>query len=262
MRVERHGDVERIVFTWWRSRLLGYDVSVYRTGGVLIDTGFPGAADQMHATLSARRPDAIILTHQHEDHAGNLATVIGAGIPMVMSEATRIAVTSLPPIGAYRRFAWGSPVPTPALAAASPESVGSLMLVHTPGHSSDHHAVWDVNSGTLFAGDLFLGTRVKVARPGEDPRQLVTSLRAAAALSPERMFDAHRGLVRNPVEALRSKADWLEATITRIDYLAAQGWSVSTIRRSVLGRESAAAVASAGDLSKQNFVRAVLGGAV
>ena len=262
MRVERHGDVERIVFSWWRSRLLGYDVSVYRTGGVLIDTGFPGAAGQLSAVLSKRRPDAIILTHQHEDHAGNLSTVVAAGIPLVMSDATRAAVTSLARIGAYRRFAWGSPGRTDELPATSAENVGPLALLHTPGHSSDHHAVWDATTGTLFAGDLFLGTRVKVARPGEDPRRLVTSLRAAAALSPERMFDAHRGLVRNPVEALRGKADWLEATITRIDYLAAQGWSVSRIRRSVLGRESAAAIASAGDLSKKNFVRAVLSGSV
>ena len=258
MRVERHGDVERNVFAWWRSRVLGYDVSVYRIGDVVIDTGFPGAADQMRFVVAARRPVAIALTHQHEDHAGNLAVASAAGVPVVMNDMTRIALAALPPIGAYRRFAWGTPVPMPLRAPADPTLIEPLEMIHTPGHSSDHHIVWDPRTGTMFAGDLFLGVRVKVARPGEDPRRLVASLRAAAKMAPDRMFDAHRGLVPRPVEALRAKADWLEAAITRIDYLAGQGWPMGAIRRAVLGRESAAAIASAGDLSKKNFIRAVL----
>ena len=37
---------------------------------------------------------------------------------------------------------------------------------------------WDAERETVFGGDLFLGVRVRVAHPGEDPRQLARSVRA------------------------------------------------------------------------------------
>src|ERR687883_200145 len=113
----------------------------------------------------------------------------------------------------------------------------ALTLVHTPGHSQDHHVVWDAERETVFAGDLFLGVKVRVARPGEDPRQLARSLRAVAALNPKRMFDAHRGPVPKPADALRAKADWLEATIAAVEARIASGWGDRQIVREVLGRE-------------------------
>ena len=109
----------------------------------------------------------------------------------------------------------------------------------------------------LFAGDLFLGVKVRVARPGEHPRVLAKSLRAIAALSPLVMFDSHRGQVPEPVASLNAKADWLDETIARIDQLAAQGINDHSIRRAVLGAEDSTFYFSAGDLSRINFVRAV-----
>jgi glyoxylase-like metal-dependent hydrolase (beta-lactamase superfamily II) len=132
-----------------------------------------------------------------------------------------------------------------------------LELIPTPGHASDHHVVWDAERETLFAGDLFLGVKVRAAHPGEDPRQLARSVRTAAALRPKRMFDSHRGLVPEPVATLLAKADWLDDTIARIERLITQGWSDRAITRMILGREDAAHYMSRGALSKVNFVRAV-----
>jgi hypothetical protein len=120
-------------------------------------------------------------------------------------------------------------------------------------------AVWDAERETLFAGDLFLGVKVRVAHPGEDLRLLARSVRAAAALHPTRMFDAHRGLVPNPVDALLAKANWLDETIGTIERYHTCGWSDRAIARRVLGREDAAYYVSHGAMSKRNFVRAVTG---
>jgi glyoxylase-like metal-dependent hydrolase (beta-lactamase superfamily II) len=137
------------------------------------------------------------------------------------------------------------------------ETYDVVTRVHTPRHSEDHHVEWDAERETVFAGDLFLGVKVRVAHPGEDPRQLVRSLRAVAALNPKRMFDAHRGPVPNPVDALLAKVDWLEAAIAAVEARIARGWRDRLIARDVLGREELAHYVSLGKMSRINFVRAV-----
>jgi glyoxylase-like metal-dependent hydrolase (beta-lactamase superfamily II) len=135
-----------------------------------------------------------------------------------------------------------------------------LEVVPTPGHSADHHVVWDPTTRTVFGGDLFLGVKVRVAHREEDPRALARSLRAIAALRPARLFDAHRGLVASPVEALLAKAAWIDATVDAIDRLAADGVPRRVIARRVLGREPLVAWVSAGHYSHRAFVDAVLVG--
>lgn len=251
---ESHG-VTRIHMWSRRSRLVGYSVNAYLMDGVLIDTGFPAVRLDLARVLDAVHARGAILTHHHEDHAGNLALLVARGIPVAMAPETLAMVRSGERVGLYRRFAWGT-----MRAQARPFEAfhtGPLELLHSPGHSPDHHIVWDAERGILFAGDLFLGVKVRVARPGENPRQLAVSLRRAADLRPRLMFDGHRGLVPDGATALLAKARWLDETIGRIDAHIAAGWSDRAITRAVLGREDLVHHASSGDLSKINFVKAV-----
>jgi glyoxylase-like metal-dependent hydrolase (beta-lactamase superfamily II) len=134
-------------------------------------------------------------------------------------------------------------------------------MVPAPGHSSDHHVVWDAERRILFGGDLFLGVKVRVAHPEEDPRLLVQTLRRIAALEPARLFDAHRGSIATPAVALRLKADWIEGIITAVDDRIARGWSDRAIRRELLGREPFSSYVSRGEYGKQNFITAIRHGA-
>jgi glyoxylase-like metal-dependent hydrolase (beta-lactamase superfamily II) len=131
-----------------------------------------------------------------------------------------------------------------------------LRTIHAPGHTADHYVVWDEDRSTLFSGDLFLGVKVRATFPDEDPRQLASTIRRVAAMRPERMFDAHRGLVRDPTNALVAKADWLDETIASIDKRIDAGWSDRAIRNDVLGPESAIGTVSGGEYSKLTMVRA------
>ena len=90
-----------------------------------------------------------------------------------------------------------------------------------------------------------------------DPRALLASLRQAAALHPREMWDAHRGRVDDPVRALAAKADWLEALIARVEDRIRAGEPDDTIATAELGRAGAVEVASFGDLSRVNLVRAI-----
>lgn len=255
LQFETHGPVTRVEMSTPRTRLVGISVSMYLMDGVLIDTGFPDVRRDVGAWLDQVTPRGAIVTHLHEDHAGNVNSIAKRGIPVTIAGETLAALRDVEPIGFYRHFTWSAMRPLRyEIAAFDP---APFEFVHLPGHSSDHHVVWHPANRIMFGGDLYLGVKVRVSHPDEQVRVLVDSLRTAAALEPEFFFDGHRGLVADPVAKLNAKADWLEQTIGEIDRLSDAGWNDAAIRRAVLGREEATGYFSFGDYSRANFVRTV-----
>ena len=248
--------VKELAFSGWRGRAVGYEVSAYVIDGVLIDTGFPGVADELSAAVAALSPRGVIVTHWHEDHAGNAARLAELGIPVHMHPLCEAALRERPAIGRYRQFVWGrNPRLRVPLVDFDP---APLQVVPTPGHTDDHLVVWHAERRIVASGDLFLGVKVRIAHPHESPRALLASLRAVVALDPHVLLDAHRGVVRNPMVALAAKIDWMEATIGQITTLANAGCGKREIRDRVLGREALVGWVSRGEYSKLAFVRAVL----
>jgi glyoxylase-like metal-dependent hydrolase (beta-lactamase superfamily II) len=234
---------------------VGYDVSSYVIRGVMIDTGFHHARRALADAVDVLAVRGAIITHWHEDHAGNAALLASRGLPIVARADTEAILRDRPHIQLYRRVVWGRP---PALASQLLGFAPSgLRCVHTPGHSTDHQVVWDSETGTLFSGDLWLGVRARILHTTEDPYQIVDSLRVALALAPDRMFDAHRGFVERPVQAIQAKIDWLGETLQTIERRVAAGASDRAIVRDVLGGEEAAAIVSFGNYSRRNLVTAV-----
>ncbi|MDP1889419.1 MAG: MBL fold metallo-hydrolase [Gemmatimonadaceae bacterium] len=228
-------------------------MSAFLVRGVLVDTGFPDAAGALARYVATARPDGCLVTHFHEDHSGGVAAVARAGVPVWMDARTADRVRRPKRIGFYRRYTWGSPSPVGAFTPFTPPA--SLECIATPGHSDDHHAVWERETGTLFGGDLFIGVKVRGSHASEQPRTLVRSLRQAITLRPQRLFDAHRGLVANPVALLTAKADWLEQTIASIDALIAEGLRDTVIARRVLGNDWFNRAFTVGDYTMRNLVR-------
>jgi glyoxylase-like metal-dependent hydrolase (beta-lactamase superfamily II) len=255
IRVERHGDVTRYEMSSATGRLIGYTASAYVVRGILIDCGFSSAHRHVAELVKHERPSALFVTHYHEDHAGNVEMLAQLGIPITASAETLARLRDPEPIRLYRRVTWGT---TPRLQSrTTPADDAGLQLIPAPGHSTDHHVVWDPRDGTLFGGDLYLGVKVRVAHPGEDPRVLAQTLREVAALGPTRLFDAHRGFVEKPAPLLIAKADWTEETIAAIEHRILAGASNAVIVRELFGGESMPGYLSGGDYSRTNFVKAV-----
>lgn len=254
--VRRHDGVTEWRFSTLMSRLTGYTASAFLTDdGILVDTGIPACAREFSALLDAHPVRAVVITHHHEDHAGNVELVAARGIPIWMPAATVPLVTTVERIRAYRRYTW-TPM-RPLTTRVQPLTLAPLVAIATPGHCADHHAVFDPGTRTLFSGDLFLGVAVRIAHHDEDPWALIDSLERAAALEPQRMFDAHRGLVENAASALRAKAKWHRALITTLSERIEAGDTDEQLLRDVLGGESVTGFASGGEYSRRNLVRIV-----
>jgi glyoxylase-like metal-dependent hydrolase (beta-lactamase superfamily II) len=252
--VSRFDDVQRIRMWTRRSMAVGYDVSAYLIRGVLVDTGFRHVATELESALAALKPRGVIVTHWHEDHAGNAPT-LAERFPMWMADSTEAKLRERQQVKFYRHFTWGRP--KAMRVALRGFDAAPLQVIATPGHSSDHHVVFDPESRSLFSGDLWLGVRVRIVGATENPYQIIESLTRAIALEPVRMFDAHRGPVENPVEALRAKCHWLTETVGAIERRLSAGESESQILREVLGGEERTAFFSQGEYSRRNLVRSV-----
>ena len=240
----------------WRGRLVGYTVSAYIVGDVMVDTGFPGVRGELMRAIESIGPRGSIVTHWHEDHAGNVPELAARGFPMAMHAECEAILRQHPRIRAYRRFVWSRPekLTSPVV----PFDPAPLRIIATPGHCDDHIAVWDAERRILIGGDLFLGVKVRMAHAHESLSALIRSLRTVAALEPRVLLDAHRGPLVNPTGLLLAKVQWLEETIGQIKALHDEGAGEREITHRILGAELFVGLVSFGEYSKRSFVRAAI----
>ena len=252
--VSRFDDVTRLRLWTRRSAAVGYDVSAYLVDRVLIDTGFPHVRGDIVRAVAELRPAGAIVTHWHEDHAGNAPT-LARTLPLWLPSYTEEKLRERQQVKLYRHFTWGRP---PALdTGVRSFDTGDLQCIAAPGHSPDHHVVFDPRTRTLFSADLWLGVRARIMGETEDPYQIISSLERVIALEPTRMFDAHRGAVASPVLALRAKKGWLQDMVGEIERRLSAGQSDSQILKEALGGEESTAIVSQGEYSRRNLIRAV-----
>ncbi|TXM99038.1 MBL fold metallo-hydrolase [Methylobacterium sp. WL64] len=145
----------------------------------LVDTGFPGQAQQLRRALSEldlrSRPEHILLTHAHFDHAGSARTLARAwGVPVYVHPLD-IAYTrgrdypKLDPTvgGALAMVTRLHRGPSAAQVgeAATPLPEDGIVpgfagwrWLHTPGHTPGHVSLWREGDRTLIAGDACVTT--------------------------------------------------------------------------------------------------------
>jgi endoribonuclease LACTB2 len=248
--------VVRLALSTWQGRAVGYDVSAFVMRDILIDTGFPAVRRELLGAVRELAPRGGIVTHWHEDHAGNAPDLAATGLPLLMQPACEATLRARPSIGFYRRSIWGRP--RRLIASRETFDPAPLVTIPTPGHTEDHVVVWDAERGIVASGDLFLGVKVRVAHSHEEPEILIQSLRTVAALEPRLLLDAHRGVIENPVELLRAKINWMEETIGAVRAFANAGVSEREIQRRVLGAEAMVGWVSLGEYSKISLVRTIV----
>lgn len=84
LEASQHDDVTRLRGSTRASRAIDYEVSAYVVRGVLIDTVFPAIGAEFAHWLAGIRLEGALVTHYHEDHAGNLGQLVSRGVPVGM----------------------------------------------------------------------------------------------------------------------------------------------------------------------------------
>ncbi|HEX7246545.1 MAG TPA: MBL fold metallo-hydrolase [Actinomycetota bacterium] len=157
---------------------------------VVID---PGPDEPAHlgevASTAGSRVAAVLVTHDHPDHApGAAAFAARVGAPL---HAFRLA-------GAQH------------LRDGQEVTAGGLTLtaVHTPGHASDHVAFHARAHGALFTGDAVLGRGTSFIDPPDgDLAQYLRSLARMQELAPRTIYPGHGPVVLDAPAKLREYVD-------------------------------------------------------
>jgi glyoxylase-like metal-dependent hydrolase (beta-lactamase superfamily II) len=235
---------------------------LYRLGDTVIDTGPPNQWRLVRRFLEERSIGRVLVTHHHEDHAGNLGSIERTFRAPVLSPAVGFEpLAGGFPLQPYRRLIWGRPLrvePQPLPDRLEVEGGLSLIPLHAPGHSRDMTCFLAPERGWLFSGDAYIASRPRYLRADEDLGQQIESLRRLLALEFDTLLCSHRGVIEEGQGALRRKLDYLEGLRQEARALHAQGLGRAEITRRLLGREGPMRWLTGFHFSKRNLIRACL----
>ncbi|KAB1197323.1 MULTISPECIES: MBL fold metallo-hydrolase [Haloferax] len=174
---------------------------------VLVDAGTMTGVEDVVAEHTDHL-DAVVLTHQHSDHVGELDAVVDRFEPDVYAYADH-------------------PLRTHELEDGDDVVMGdeSFEVVYTPGHADDHVSL--VSGRSLFSGDVVVyndgayddGSFGRTDMPGQSRERLISSLQTLLDRLPETVesmyaghgdvFETERGgdTVRDVVERALGRAE-------------------------------------------------------
>jgi glyoxylase-like metal-dependent hydrolase (beta-lactamase superfamily II) len=240
-----------------------YFTSAYLVDGLLIDTGCTYTVSSLVESLEDRSVDLIVNTHSHEDHIGGNAIIQSRFGVEVLAHPFAVPYLKDPSrrrLRAYQRVIWGSPDPSEGrpINEFVETNHHRFQVIHTPGHSPDHIALYEPEEGLLFSGDAFVGGRDRALRLDYNIWLIIGSLKKMAALEPKVLFPGS-GMVRhNPRAEMSSKIDYLEEIGGRVRELHGQGINYGRIRRELFGREMSIRYYTLGHFSGHNLVRSFI----
>jgi glyoxylase-like metal-dependent hydrolase (beta-lactamase superfamily II) len=209
-------------------------IACFEVDGVLVDPGPQSCEDTLLEALGGERPDALLLTHIHFDHAGAAGALVRRwpdldvyvherGAPH-LADPERLVASAARLYGGEEglRETWGEVVPVPEQnlhVLSGGETVLGFEVKYTPGHASHHVSYF--RDGVAFVGDM-AGVRIPphdltlapTPPPDIDVEAWERSLDDIAAWEPQTLALTHFGTAGDPPaqlaavrEALRWQAD-------------------------------------------------------
>jgi glyoxylase-like metal-dependent hydrolase (beta-lactamase superfamily II) len=237
-------------------------VHCFAVGDTLVDTGLASQGDAVARFAKDAAVRRAVLTHHHEDHAGNAGRLGREGVAVQAGDRTRALVARDLPIRFYQHLLWGKARPARAGRIDADLHIGPhrALVVPAPGHCEDQVAFHVPGEGWLFSGDAFIHERVKVFRRDEDFAATVATLERFLALDFDVLLCAHRPRFSGGKAAIRTKLGWLREVEGRARALHREGLPVREIARRTVPAAGPLTWITLGDASAENMVRSILHG--
>ena len=189
-----------------------YVTNFFYFDGMLIDTGPAHISSEILASLREFHLEKAVITHHHEDHAGNCRLLQKElGIP-IYAHPEAVPILADPyKIEIYRKIMWGNLPRVSAIPLGDTINTNSCQMhvLHTGGHSPDHVCFYEPQNKWLFTGDLYLGESLTIFMVGENIVEHLKSLQMLISLKPETIFCGLKGRLDNATERLAAKYESL-----------------------------------------------------
>jgi glyoxylase-like metal-dependent hydrolase (beta-lactamase superfamily II) len=204
---------------------------------VLLDTGLIGEPRQIRwrlrrLGLGPEAVKAIVLTHGHLDHAGNLAWAkVWTGAKIYAHPLEQAHIDGTFPYAGINRWCGrleragraalgvGQPAPIDVPLADGDELPiwGGLRVVHLPGHTLGHCGFYSAREDVLFSGDLFASYFFNTHRPpailNTAPEMIPASMEKAWRLNARYVVPQHYDVLDG--ELHRRRLEKLLANVRR-----------------------------------------------
>ncbi|SDT58876.1 MBL fold metallo-hydrolase [Actinoplanes derwentensis] len=174
---------------WQRVNLDFVSVYLLVRGGevAVVDTGTPGSAGSVEAGLKAAglgwsAVKHVILTHQHQDHAGGLTDMLPLTSAALYAGQADVADIADP--GGGRRLQ----------AVKDGDEIFGLQIIGTPGHTAGHVSIFEPATGVLVSGDALRnqdGLAGSAPEHTADQAEAARSVRKMATLDVRAILPGH-----------------------------------------------------------------------
>ena len=238
-----------------------WTVRVYILDRVMIDTGPPNMRGPILDLARRLDIEAVILTHHHEDHAGNahaLATEIG--LPVFAAPRAIPLLAEGGGEALFQLLTWGRRKPVTAVPVDRGLKLSSTVFepLEAPGHSADMTCWLVKDKGILFSGDLYIADRVRLFRFDESLSETIRSLERIAAIDFDSLMCGHNPKPTHGSDRLKAKRDYLLELRDRVRAMAARGAPPDRIAGRLLGSDKLIRFVTGGRVSTLNLVRSAL----
>ena len=245
--------------------LFGYPMMTaycYLFGDIMIDTGLSHIQKEILRIAGDHKIKRVFLTHHHEDHSGNAAVIKNEINAEVYGHPLTIEKMSAPfKILPYQKYMWGKakPLSVKPLLRNIETDMGTMIPVHTPGHSKDHTVYFIKDAGVLFSGDLYLADKIKFFRSDEDLGIQITSLKKVLELDFQTLLCAHHPKINHGKKHIKSKLGFLEDLYGNITALWEKGYPEKQIFKALnLKEERFIQYFCFGNVSMINGIKSVI----